>query len=70
MDLIPLNLNRDTVCDAGVAGAACEAGAASTSWSGRGDRKSELRNMMLCVCVYVLEKSSRQVGIPYIRRVV
>jgi hypothetical protein len=44
MDLMPLNLKRETVCDAGVGGTA---GAASTSWSGRGERKMELRNMVM-----------------------
>jgi hypothetical protein len=56
MDLMPLNLKRETVCDAGVGGTA---GAASTSWSGRGERKMELRNMvMVGVCGVVRSWSS------------
>jgi hypothetical protein len=65
MDLMPLNLKRETVCDAGVGGTA---GAASTSWSGRGERKMELRNMVMGVCGVVRSWSSG--GDPYIRCVV
>jgi hypothetical protein len=50
MDLIPLNLKRDTVCDAGEA---------STSRSGRGDLKGEFWNMMVGEGSGVVELSSR-----------
>jgi hypothetical protein len=68
MDLMPLNLKRETDCAAGVGGTV---GAASTSWSGRGERKMELRNMVKGVCgvvrssglVFLISMAKRRVGL-------